>query len=246
VTYTFSPFDVEDMRLQLGHELAMRNFVTDKSGVKTIEIVGASFTANERSIFGEVNTEWSQREVRWYLSESLNVNDIPMPIPEIWKQVADKDGFINSNYGWMLLSKENGGQFRRVVEELQRNPLSRRALAIYTRPSMWDDYNKNGRSDFCCTNAVQYLVRDGRVHAVVQMRSNDAVFGYKGDFYWQRYALSLVAAALSIDMGEITWQVGSLHVYERHFYMVDHFMRTGEHAIKKADYAAKYPDSEWK
>ena len=91
---------------------------------------------------------------------------------------------------------------------------------IYTRPSMWEDYNKNGMSDFMCTNTVQYFLRNGRLDALVQMRSNDVVFGYKNDFAWQDYVLNNLCQDLGVDKGTITWSVGSLHVYERHFHLI--------------------------
>lgn len=212
---------VIDIRNQLQHELHHSNFVTDKTGVKTIEIVGATFIADEEAIFGKVNWDYVHREEAWYNSQSLNVNDIPGEVPANWKAVADKDGFINSNYGWAIWSEANGNQYQHVIDELRRNPDSRRAVMIYTRPEMWHDYNLNGRSDFMCTNGVQYLVRGGKVHCCVQMRSNDAVFGYKNDRAWQDHVLSKVAEEIQVAKGNIYWHVGSLHVYERHFHLVN-------------------------
>jgi thymidylate synthase len=217
--------------------------MTDLVGNTTIEIVGASFIADEDAIFGEVNWDYVRREEEWYNSQSLNVNDIPGGAPQIWKTVADKDGFINSNYGWCIYSSENGflqseaerkaegrstrllslapSQYEQALQELKKNPESRRAIMIYTRPSMWLDYNKNGRSDFMCTNAVQYLLRNGKLHAVVQMRSNDAVFGYKNDRAWQQHVLEKLAGDLGVPAGDLYWNVGSLHVYARHYHLVD-------------------------
>lgn len=235
--------------------------MTGLTGNTTIEIVGASFVADEDHIFGEVNWAYVAREEEWYNSMSLNVNDIPGGAPVIWRTVADVDGFINSNYGWCIYSKENGfmqypdiskvpteflvndSQYVRTLAELKKNPESRRAMMIYTRPTMWLDYNKNGRSDFMCTNAVQYLIRDGALHAIVQMRSNDAIFGFRNDRAWQQHVLEKLAADLGVPAGKLHWQVGSLHVYERHYYLVDHFVRTGETHISGKDYKELYPDS---
>ena len=116
---------------------------------------------------------------------------------------------------------------------------------IYTRPSMWLDYNKGGRSDFMCTNAVQYLIRDGAVHAVVQMRSNDAWAGFRNDRAWQQHVLEKLAKDLSLPAGTLFWQVGSLHLYEAQYYLVDHFARTGQTSISKKEYNELYPDSEF-
>lgn len=211
---------VADVRSILKQKLDTEEFVIDKTGVKMIEIINANFVADEPSIFGTVNEDYVQRELEWYRSMSLNVNDIPGGPPAIWKQVADPDGFINSNYGWCIWSDVNCKQYDHVVEELKSHPYSRRAIMIYTRPTMWIDYNLFGCSDFMCTNAVQYLIRDGKLNAVVQMRSNDAIFGYKNDYAWQRYVLESLARDLDVECGNIYWNAGSLHVYERHFKLV--------------------------
>jgi thymidylate synthase len=82
---------------------------------------------------------------------------------------------------------------------------------------MWWDYNYNGRSDFMCTNAVQYMIRDDELIAIVQMRSNDVYFGYRNDYAFQDYVVKQLAFDLGISKTKIVWQVGSLHIYERHF-----------------------------
>lgn len=215
---------VNDIKKQFYDKLINEEFVIDKTGVKTIEIMNAAFHADRPTIVGKVNEDYIRRELEWYNSMSLNVYDIPEPVPEIWKQVADKDGYINSNYGWCIFSNENGNQFANVVKELMANNDSRRATMIYTRPTMHKDYNKNGMSDFMCTNTVQYLIRDGHVNALVYMRSNDAVFGYKNDFSWQKYVLDKVADAVMVPAGKIYWNVSSLHVYERHFELLEAYV----------------------
>jgi len=209
---------VEHIRDYFIQELKSERFVTDKTGVKTIEMIGATFEADEPTIFGDVNDDYIQRELEWYESMSLYVDDIPGVTPAIWQQVADRAGKINSNYGWAIYHKDNGLQYVRVFNELLHLPNSRRAVMIYTRPTMWEDYKRDGMSDFMCTNTVQYMIRNEQLVAIVQMRSNDVVFGYRNDYAWQKH----VADTLTTDLGltkepKIIWHVGSLHVYERHF-----------------------------
>jgi thymidylate synthase len=211
-------FNVEDIREYFIRELQAERFVTDKTGVKTIEMIGATFEADEPTIFGELNEDYIQRELEWYKSMSLYVDDIPGITPAIWKQVASKRGQINSNYGWAIWHKDNHFQYERVLHELMDFPNSRRAVMIYTRPSMWEDYNRDGMSDFMCTNAVQYMIRNGQLNAVVQMRSNDVVFGYRNDYAWQKYVADCLTKDLDLEkQPKIIWHVGNLHVYERHF-----------------------------
>lgn len=227
---------VKGIRLDLGNMYKRGEFVTDKTGVKCVEIIGAQFVADEDHIFGQVNQDYVARELEWYKSKSLNVNDIPEPIPAIWKKVADPDGFINSNYGWCIWHEDNGAQYWKVINELANNKDSRRAQIIYTRPSIWEDYNKNGRSDFICTTAVQYFVRGGKLVTYVTMRSNDAWAGYRNDFAWQKLVSSWIAAGVGVPMGDIIWNVASLHVYESQFYLLDYYNKTFETHITKADY----------
>lgn len=244
---------VADIRAAFKHLFETKQFtsvnreatMTALAGNTTIEIIGASFIADEESIFGEVNWDYVRREEEWYNSMSLNVNDIPGGAPQIWKAVADKDGFINSNYGFLMYSKDNYSQYENVLNELKQNPGSRRATAIYTRPSMWVEYNKNGRSDFLCTNAVGYVIRNGKLNAHVQMRSNDAWAGYRNDRAWQYHVLSNMANSLNVEIGNLIWSVTSLHIYARNYYLVDHFSRTGQIHISKSEYAQLYPNSEY-
>jgi thymidylate synthase len=235
----FASLLAEEKFTSVNREASMTGLV----GKRTIEIVGANLLASDEALFGALDIGYLKREEMWYDSMSRNVNDIPGGPPSVWKAVASKDGTINSNYGWCCFSPENGAQFGKVVAELKKNPESRRAVIIYTRPSMWEEYNIDGRSDFMCTNAVQYLIRDGALHACVQMRSNDAVFGYKNDRFWQREVQGRVASALNLPVGDLHWNAGSLHVYERHFYLVDHFSKTGEIAVPKSVYRELYPNS---
>ena len=204
--------------------LEAKQFTIDKTGQKTIEIIGASFLADKPAIFGTVNEAYVNAELKWYESESTNITDIypegDKEPPQAWQYTANIHGEINSNYGHLIYSEKYYNQFENVVVELHKNKDSRRASMIYQRPSIWKEYNENGKNDFICTNAVTYYIRDDKLNCVVQMRSNDVVFGYKNDFAWQQFVLNELAEELSVESGDIVWQAQNLHVYERHFDLV--------------------------
>ena len=183
-----------------------------------LEILGASFIADEPTIFGKPNEAYQQAEVAWYDSQVCNVNkleDFYGKVPVIWKRdAANTHGDINSNYGYLVYHKENGSQYDNVVQQLKQNPNSRRATMVY----------EHGKNDFVCTNAVTYYIKNNRLLAVVQMRSNDAVFGYINDLFWQQRILDRLAIDLEVESGEIIWQAQSLHVYPRHFHLIKEFL----------------------
>ena len=86
--------------------LAAENFVTDKTGQKTIEIIGASFVADQPAIFGEPNEKYIEHELMWYDRKSTNIYDIygHEQAPKAWIYSANKHGEINSNYGHLIFS----------------------------------------------------------------------------------------------------------------------------------------------
>lgn len=197
-----------------------------KNGTKTIEIQNAHFTCDKDYIVREPNYDYAQKEVEWYESMSLNVNDIPGGAPTIWKQCADRNGFINSNYGWCIFSTYNGDQYQNCLDSLKNDMVSRQGVMLYTRPSMWEDSVKNGRHDFICTYSTQCFLNeepDGiHLKYIVYMRSNDAVFGFNNDLYWHNWVRDHLAKDLAPTYGciicdAVEWNAGSLHVYERHF-----------------------------
>jgi thymidylate synthase len=219
---------VKDVRKHFIAELESEAFTVDKTGQNTIELLGSSFIADEPSIFGVPNDEYIAAELDWYLSGSTNINDIycgpeypaDKQPPAAWQFAANEHGEINSNYGRLIFSDIYYRQYDNVLTELLENPDSRRASMVYQRPSIWAEYTENGKSDFICTNAVTYYIRNDELQCVVQMRSNDVVFGYKNDYAWQLYVLETLAKDLNVKPGYMVWQVQNLHVYERHFDLV--------------------------
>lgn len=220
--------EMDQVRSYFVNELRNKNFTIDKTGAKTIEMIGASFYADEPAIFGTPNKEYIEAEIQWYESESTNIYDIygdEREPPQAWQYSANDHGEINSNYGHLIWSKKYFKQYDKVLAELLKNPDSRRASMVYQRPSIWVDYKEQGKNDFICTNAVTYYIRDNALHAVVQMRSNDVIFGYRNDYAWQKHVFDLLRDDLyfkghHLEEGDIVWQVQNLHVYERHFNLV--------------------------
>lgn len=229
--------EIRDDLAQLYEE---EQFIICRDGQKTLELVCAQFFADEETIFGKVNHDYIEKEILWYLSQSLNVYDFPGGPPKVWKEIAGSGGIINSNYGWTAFSLQNHNQFLHCSDELLSNPNSRRAVIIYNRPSMWIDYNLMGKNDFICTNVVQYFIRENRLHCGVQMRSCDAWSGYRNDLAWQKYILAhlhsrLKEKYLDLEIGEIIWNCGSFHLYEKQFYLVKHYIETGDFNVTKEE-----------
>lgn len=201
-------------------------FRISKDGIKTVEIQNAHFICDKDYILRKPNYDYAKREIKWYLNQSLNINDIPGDIPRIWKNCSDDEGYINSNYGWCIFSEENGFQFNNCLNALKNDKASRHGVMIYNRPNIWDDWNENGKHDFICTYSTQCFLNDRSdgIHLkyIVYMRSNDAVFGYNNNLFWHKWVRDHLSWYLKETYGniicdDIEWNAGSIHVYERHF-----------------------------
>jgi len=111
-----------------------------------------------------------------------------------------------------------GTQVDFVIQELQRNPSSRRAVICIRTP---DDM---GSDDPACLQHLQYFVRDGKLHCKLLFRSNDAC---KATFM-NAFALILlqkkIADALKLPVGTYVHRANSFHCYEKDFGMLEGYV----------------------
>lgn len=221
------PYFKELKRLKDNNE-----FIIDKTGAKTVEIINCNIKGlNPEQWYLEFPgrkspIKYIEKEMKWYNSLSLNIKGYVDDI-KIWQQVCDKDGNVNSNYGWCIYSKDNYQQYNNSLLELIKNKDSRRACMIYNRPSMWQDYKNNGMNEFICTFATQQFIRNNKLIYIIYQRSADSIFGALFiDFAWHcevymKLYNDLKKNYKDLQIGQIDFNFGSLHVYERHFEMLD-------------------------
>lgn len=207
--------------------------IKDKSGVKTVEILGWQCKALNPwqpllNFKGRTaSKDYCKEELLWYLSQDLSVDQIGEKA-KIWKQICSNYGKVNSNYGWCIFSNANYNQYENVLKELTEHPDSRRAVMIFTRPSMWEDYNEDGMNDFICTWGVHCFIRDNALYYLINQRSCDFWFGLRNDFVFHCFVYQMLHYAL-IENGVnlektycgITYNCDTIHLYERHFKILD-------------------------
>ena len=119
-------------------------------------------------------------------------------------------------------------QYGFILDELRRNPYSRRAVMDIRTP---DDM---GSDDPACWQHAQYFIREGKLHCKILFRSNDACKAA----YMNAFALIMlqkrIADALGVQMGTYTHRANSFHCYERDFDLLDGYIeriRSGENLV---------------
>lgn len=161
----------------------------------------------------ESNKSYIDLELDWYNKQDLDVSEIGMHA-STWNKVANDYNKINSNYGYLIFSSQNGNQYVNVLEELKAsNGKSRRAIMYYTNPMM----HYLGGKDHICTLAVGYRIIDGKLNVSVIMRSQDIIYGLLNDLPWQSFVLKKLCKELSCEFGLINWFTMDLHIYKKHF-----------------------------
>jgi len=105
-------------------------------------------------------------------------------------------------------------QLREVRDRLTEDPNTKRAVLSIFDPG--SDYGDT--KDVPCNNWLQFLHRDGELHLNVTVRANDAIWGFSGINFFEWSVLhEILANSTGHRVGRLTWFVGTLHVYERHY-----------------------------
>ena len=154
--------------------------------------------------------DYAEAEWQWYLSGDNNIKklgELYGKVPEIWKRMADKEGFVNSNYGWQW---KRSDQLNEVIDLLKTNPRTRQAaISIYDRKEgyMYDN-------DTPCTYAVQFTIQAQHLNMCVTMRSNDLWYGFCNDQYCFSKLQELVATETGLLIGNYYHFAHNLHLYD--------------------------------
>jgi len=160
-----------------------------------------------------VERKWSQKyaaaEWAWYLSGDPRISklgELYGSIPPIWKRMADKNGEVNSNYGYQW---QRHNQIDYIVNKLRDNKETRHAaISIYDAKEHAEYGN-----DTPCTYAIQFSIIDEKLCMSVYMRSNDIWYGFCNDQYQFASLQQLVAERLSIETGWYYHHAHNMHLY---------------------------------
>jgi len=161
-------------------------------------------------------------ELLWYLSAE-DKTDWIANYSSFWSSISDDGETANSAYGARIFKPHPriaGGTFSQwdyIKDELTKDPDSRRAVVHIRSP--WDSVK--AKLDVPCTLSLQFFIRDNALHMVAHMRSSDLILGIAYDVPAFTLMQELMAKELGVNLGHYTHVSNSLHIYERHFEMVE-------------------------
>jgi thymidylate synthase len=155
-------------------------------------------------------------ELLWFLQGDTNIAYLNANGVKIWDDWADEKGELGPVYGaqWRSWPDYQGGhidQIAEVVQEIRRNPNSRRLIVSAWNPALVDAMALPP-----CHCLFQFYVADGRLSCQLYQRSADIFLGVP--FNIASYALltAMVAQATGLQAGEFIHTLGDAHLYANH------------------------------
>jgi thymidylate synthase len=157
-------------------------------------------------------------ELLWFLRGETNVKWLQERGVSIWDEWADADGELGPVYGKQWRSWPGGDdgkpidQIRNLLNQLQKNPHSRRLIV-----SAWNPAEVDAMALPPCHCLFQFYVADGRLSCQLYQRSADIFLGVP--FNIASYALltMMVAQVSSYKPGDFIHTLGDAHLYANHF-----------------------------
>ena len=153
--------------------------------------------------------DYAEAEWQWYLTGMPNIKvlgEIYGKVPEIWKRMANPQGYVNSNYGYQW---ERNDQIDYVRNLLKNEPDTRQAVITILDMKEHDEFTY----DTPCTTAIQFTIVHGRLDMCVTMRSNDLWFGFCNDQYCFSKLQEMVSERTGYKVGVYYHFAHNLHIY---------------------------------
>ena len=155
-------------------------------------------------------------ELLWFLAGDTNVRWLQEKGVSIWNEWADEEGELGPVYGhqWRSWPAKDGkaiDQISAVVNEIKRNPDSRRLIVTAWNPA---DIEKMALPPCHCL--FQFYVGNGRLSCQLYQRSADIFLGVP--FNIASYALLtlMMAQVTNLKPGEFIHTFGDAHLYLNH------------------------------
>lgn len=193
----------------------------DRTGTGTLSAFGYQMRFDLRQGFPLLTTKRLPLksiiyELLWFLQGDTNVRYLREHGVRIWDEWADAEGELGPIYGaqwrsWRGADGQTIDQIGRLVEQIKRNPDSRRLIV-----SAWNVGEIEQMALPPCHALFQFYVAGGELSCQLYQRSADVFLGVP--FNIASYALltMMIAQVCGLKPGEFVHTLGDAHVYLNH------------------------------
>jgi thymidylate synthase len=193
----------------------------DRTGTGTLSVFGYQMRFDLADRFPLLTTKRLHvrsiiHELLWFLQGGTNVQYLRDNGVTIWDEWADANGDLGPVYGyqwrsWPAPDGRHIDQVTQVLDEIRRNPSSRRLLV-----SAWNVADLPKMALMPCHAMFQFYVANGRLSCQMYQRSADVFLGVP--FNIASYALltRMMAQVTGLEPGEFIHTLGDAHLYLNH------------------------------
>jgi thymidylate synthase len=194
---------------------------SDRTGTGTLSVFGHQLRVDLENGFPLLTTKKVHLrsiiiELLWFLRGETNVRFLRENKVTIWDEWADANGELGPVYGfqwrsWPAPDGRHIDQIARVIDDIRRNPDSRRHVV-----SAWNVADLDRMALQPCHALFQFYVANGRLSCQMYQRSADVFLGVP--FNIASYALltMMVAQVCDLKPGEFILTFGDVHLYANH------------------------------
>jgi len=213
----------------------------DRTGVGTISHFGYQTRFDLREGFPIVTTKkipfrWVAEELFWFLSGDTNEANLRSRGVDIWAEWADEKhtrrfgretgdlgpvyGYLWRSFGGAYPARTGTDQIASLINQIQRNPDSRRLIV-----TGWDPQQADKVDLPPCHTLFQFKVENRSVlHCQLYQRSADAFLGVPFNISSYALLMHLVAHVCELSVGEFVYTLGDYHIYQNHLEQVQELL----------------------
>ncbi len=197
------------------------HYKADRTGTGTYSIFGYQMRFDLQKGFPLLTTKKLHLrsiiyELLWFLRGDTNIQYLHDHNVTIWDEWADEHGDLGPVYGkqWRSWEAPDGrviDQITNLIEQLKRNPDSRRLIV-----SAWNPADVDQMALPPCHTMFQFYANDGQLSCQLYQRSADVFLGVP--FNIASYALltMMVAQVCGLKAKDFVHTFGDAHIYSNH------------------------------
>ncbi len=201
----------------------------DRTGTGTISVFGAQMRFNLQEGFPllttkKLHTRSIFHELLWFLRGETNIKYLKDNGVSIWDEWASESGDLGPLYGKQWRDFSGVDQIQWVVDEIRRNPDSRRLIVSAWNPAFIPDGTKKPQENVRfgkmalapCHCLFQFYVVDGKLSCQLYQRSADLFLGVPFNIASYSFLTHMVAQVTGLEAGDFVHTFGDLHLYSNH------------------------------
>ena len=193
----------------------------DRTGTGTKSVFGYQARYNLKEGFPLLTTKKCHLrsiiiELLWFLKGDTNIKYLHDNKVSIWDEWADENGNLGPVYGkqWRRWEAPDGriiDQISNVIEQIKKNPNSRRLIVCAWNPA---DVDKMALPP--CHTLFQFYVVNNKLSCQLYQRSADIFLGVPFNIASYSLLTMMIAQVCGLEVGEFIHTMGDAHLYLNH------------------------------